>query len=168
LLLGGHLNPAVSFSMFLIGRLSFLKFILYSIAQFCGAFLASLMVFIVYFNQIQTYPAGMFSLETASIFSTYPSDLNEPINSLLFSFLNELFSTALFIILVLAATDKRNGIPPVFAALIIGFSLLVIGSAFSLICGNAINPARDLAPRYFTLIAGWGLQVITAGNYFFW
>ena len=34
--------------------------------------------------------------------------------------------------------------------------------------GYAINPARDLGPRIFTLIGGWGTQVFSAGRYFFW
>ena len=34
--------------------------------------------------------------------------------------------------------------------------------------GNAINLARDLAPRIFTLVAGWGANTFSVGNYFFW
>jgi aquaporin-7 len=34
--------------------------------------------------------------------------------------------------------------------------------------GYAINPARDLGARLFTLIAGWGWQTFSEGNYFFW
>ncbi len=44
----------------------------------------------------------------------------------------------------------------------------MIGTAFAYNCGYAINPARDFAPRLFTLIAGWGSQTFTGGNYFFW
>ena len=34
--------------------------------------------------------------------------------------------------------------------------------------GYAINPARDLGPRLFTLIAGWGVDVFRAGNGWWW
>jgi glycerol uptake facilitator-like aquaporin len=40
--------------------------------------------------------------------------------------------------------------------------------AFGFNAGYAINPARDLGPRLFTSIAGWGPEVFRAGGYWFW
>jgi glycerol uptake facilitator-like aquaporin len=40
--------------------------------------------------------------------------------------------------------------------------------SFGMNAGYAINPARDLGPRLFTFVAGWGTEVFTAGNYWFW
>ena len=34
--------------------------------------------------------------------------------------------------------------------------------------GYAINPARDLGPRLFTAVAGWGSDVFRAGNGWWW
>ena len=93
--------------MVLMGRLSVLKFILYVIGQFIGSLLAALMVFLVYYNQLQKYPGGMFSIDTASIFATYPNDLNDP-NSTFSNFLDQFFATCLFIISVLAITEKKK------------------------------------------------------------
>ena len=45
--------------------------------------------------------------------------------------------------------------------LFIGLTVLAIGISFGYNCGYAINPARDLAPRLFTLISGWGVSVLT-------
>lgn len=70
------MNPAVSFAMFLTGRLSLLEFLAYSLAQFCGAFLASGAVFLVYLDALKAYPSGMFSLDTAG---------NKFLNSVFFS-----------------------------------------------------------------------------------
>ena len=57
-------------------------------------------------------------------------------------------------------TDERNmqtpkGLQP-FA---IGLIVFVIGMTYHWNCGYAINPARDLSPRIFTCIAGWGTEV---------
>ena len=49
--------------------------------------------------------------------------------------------------------------------LFIGLTVLAIGISFGYNCGYAINPARDLAPRVFTLLAGWGPGVFTEYNH---
>lgn len=126
------------------------------------------MVFLVYLNQLGKYKNGMYSMDTAGIFATYPYDLQDSANT--FSmFFDQFFSTSLFIITILAITDKRNTeIPHELVALFIGLSLTVIGTSFGSNCGFAVNPARDFAPRVFTAIAGWGSKPFTAGNHFFW
>lgn len=34
--------------------------------------------------------------------------------------------------------------------------------------GYAINPARNVGPRLFTALAGWGSDVFRAGNRWWW
>lgn len=154
--------------MLLLGKLPLFSFGIYVIGQFIGAFLASVMVFLVYLNQLSKYPAGMNSIETAGIFGTYPNDVNDPSNT--FSmFCDQFFGTFLFIICILAVTDKKNTeMSHEMVAVLIGFAMVIIGSSFGFNCGFAVNPARDLSPRIFTAIAGWGSKTFTAGNYFFW
>jgi glycerol uptake facilitator-like aquaporin len=50
----------------------------------------------------------------------------------------------------------------------VGMLVVVIGMCFGLNAGYAINPARDLGPRLFTAVRGWGWQVFTASNHYFW
>lgn len=60
---------------------------------------------------------------------------------------------------IYAITDQKNmrpnkGILPA----VLGTIVFAIGTSFALNCGYAINPARDLAPRAFTALAGWGVE----------
>jgi glycerol uptake facilitator-like aquaporin len=73
-------------------------------------------------------------------------------------FIDEFFASSLFIISILAITDKKNNLQQPFIALFIGLTLLTIGTSYGYHSGFAINPARDLWPRIFTAIAGWGWQ----------
>jgi MIP family channel proteins len=163
---GAHLNPAVSLAMFLTGRLSLLKFLVYEIAQFVGAFLAAAVVFVLYLDGMRGYPnGGIFSMELAGIFATYPTAGL----SVFVGLFDQTLPTAILVILVLAVSDKQNeqlGLSTV--AFLVGGTITAIGCAFAYNAGYAINPARDLAPRLFTLIAGWGTETFTAGDYYFW
>jgi glycerol uptake facilitator-like aquaporin len=124
------------------------------------------MVFLVYEVQIRKKYFPMYTLETASIFATYPIDLSD--SNVLFYFVDEVFATALFIIMVLAITDKKNDLQQPFVALFIGLALLTIGTSYGYNSGFALNPVRDFWPRVFTSLAGWGSSPFTACNYFFW
>jgi glycerol uptake facilitator protein len=88
---GAHFNPAVSFAMLLTRRMGFLRFFVYCLGQFVGAFLGALMVFLVYYDVLKSYGNNMHSLETAAIFATYP---NKNV-SILGCFLDQSFVTAL-------------------------------------------------------------------------
>jgi glycerol uptake facilitator-like aquaporin len=50
----------------------------------------------------------------------------------------------------------------------VAFLVWGIGLALGGPTGYAINPARDLGPRVFTYLAGWGSEVFRAGNYWWW
>ena len=68
----------------------------------------------------------------------------------------------LLLLCVCAITDTRNmEVPKGLVPLLVGLTVLNIGVCFGFNCGYAINPARDLAPRLFTLIAGWGGDTFT-------
>ena len=69
---------------------------------------------------------------------------------------------------IFALNDKRNCAPvPYVAPILVGATVLAIGIAFGYNAGYAINPARDLGPRLFTFVAGWGATVC-AGHYWWW
>lgn len=105
------------------------------------------------------------NLISKGIFATYP------VKSLSIwgGFFDQVVCTCILVIVVLAVSDKRNvEMPHATSAILIGLTVVILGTSFAYNCGYAINPARDFGPRFFTLIAGWGSQVLTEGNYFFW
>jgi len=70
---------------------------------------------------------------------------------------------------ILAITDKYNTPTdkdrvPLMVALLV----LAIGNSDGTLCGFPINPARDFGPRFFSLIIGYGGEVFSAYNYWFW
>lgn len=116
-----------------------MKFFIYAIAQFLGAFIAAFFVYVTYLNALRKYSGGAYSLDTAGIFATYLNNKIEDGNMFL-NFFDQFFSTALFIIAILAITDKKNNteIPHQTVALLIGLALVVIGAAFGHNCGFAV------------------------------
>lgn len=164
---GGHINPAVSLAMALCGRLKWRKLPLYMAGQFLGSFVASALCFAVYKDLIYAFEGGSdnLSLKTAGIFSTYP---HKSVNHST-TFGDQVVGTMLLVGTVSALTDKRNNPPSSgLLPLIIGLIVFVIGISFGINCGYGINPARDLMPRIFTAIAGWGSKPFKAADYFFW
>lgn len=155
--------------MLLLGRMPVHKFVFYVIAQCLGAFFASLAVYLVYLSQLQHFKNGMYSLETAGIFATYPYDVDKPGGSTFSLFADQFFATALFIVAIHAITDKLNSeMSHELVAMLIGLTLTVIGASYGVNSGFAVNPARDFAPRLFTAMAGWGAKTFQAGDGFFW
>nr|KAF6385977.1 aquaporin 9 [Myotis myotis] len=60
------------------------------------------------------------------------------------------------------------GVPKGLQPIAIGLLIIVLSSSLGLNCGCAMNPARDLSPRLFTALAGWGFDVFRVGNNFWW
>lgn len=61
---------------------------------------------------------------------------------------------------ILAILDTRNkGVPAGLEPVAVGLLILAIGLSMGANCGYPLNPARDLGPRLFTYVAGWGPDV---------
>ena len=166
---GAHLNPAVTLALAVRRGFSWDKVIPYSIAQTAGAFAAAALVFLTYREAFTAFDGGMRSVTgthaTAGIFATYP----QPFLSNTGGLVDQIVGTALLVLIICAITDARNLAPTGnVAPLMIGLLVVVIGMCFGFNAGYAINPARDLGPRLFTFVAGWGAEVFRAGNHWFW
>uniref|UniRef100_A0A8C0JB02 AQP7 protein n=1 Tax=Chelonoidis abingdonii TaxID=106734 RepID=A0A8C0JB02_CHEAB len=163
---GAHMNASISFTHCVLGNLSWRKLPAYIIGQFLGSFLAASLVFCMYYDALCEYSDGHFIVTgpngTAGIFATYPA----PYMTLLGGFF---LATMVLMLCILAIYDKKNngaleGTQPVITGLLV----LVIGMTMGINTGYAINPSRDLPPRIFTAIAGWGIEVFRAGDYWWW
>jgi len=166
---GAHLNPAVSLAFAIRRSLPWGKVLPYSFAQTAGAFAASAVVFATYREAFMSLDGGIRMVAgakaTAGIFATYPQSFLTISGGLV----DQIVGTALLVFLVCAISDTRNSAPGAnLAPLVIGLLVVGIGTCLGFNSGYAINPARDLGPRLFTFMAGWGSEVFRAGNYWFW
>ncbi|XP_028306473.1 aquaporin-9-like [Gouania willdenowi] len=155
---GGHLNPAVSLAKACLGKLEWKHFLVYIIAQFLGAFLGAAVVFGIYYDAIMVFTNRNLSVSgskgSGHIFASYPAG---PV-SIQEGLYLQVVAVAMLVLAVLAITKLRN-----HAA---GVELAII--AFGLKYDYPLNPATDLGPRLFTAVAGWGMEVFTYGNYWWW
>lgn len=72
----------------------------------------------------------------------------------------KLLGTCFLIVGALAIMDPKNkGVPPSLQPVVVGLLILTVELAVGSNCGVPLNPARDLGPRLFTYIAGWGPEV---------
>uniref|UniRef100_A0A7E4V8I7 Aquaporin-9 n=1 Tax=Panagrellus redivivus TaxID=6233 RepID=A0A7E4V8I7_PANRE len=166
---GSQMNPAISIMLYAFGEMDLQRLGLYMAAQFWGAFVGSAGVFLVYYDAIDKFDGGMRTVRgpnaTAHIFATYPQDYLSVMGGLF----DQMSTTALLVILIKAITHKTHGLPKAIHPYAIGTALTVLITAFSKNCGAALNPARDLGPRVFTFIAGYGWEVFSYNNYtWFW
>ncbi|ELK02825.1 Aquaporin-10 [Pteropus alecto] len=120
-------------------------------------------------DALQNYTGGNLTVtgpqETASIFATYPASYL----SLTGGFLDQVLGTWILLVGVLALLDLKNkGVPAGLEPVAVGLLILAIELAMGSNCGVPLNPARDLGPRLFTYVAGWGPEVFSAGNGWWW
>ena len=166
---GAHLNPAVTLALAVTRGFSWSKVVPYTMAQMAGAFVASAVVFVTYYDAFNAYDSGVRQVAgdqgTAGIFATYP----QPFLSVMGGFIDQVVGTALLMAGVLAVTDQRNNAAPGWLTpVLVGGIVIAVGVAFGFNAGYAINPARDFGPRLFTAVAGWGGGVFTAGSGWWW
>jgi len=167
---GAHLNPAVTLSLAVYGKLPWRKVLPYSVAQLAGAFAASAIVYITYHEALDAFDGGirhvLGPLGTAGIWATYPQPFLSVVPG---GFIDQVVGTALLVGVIFGITDTRNSAPPAgLIPVVVGLLVVLIGAAFGFNSGYAINPARDFGPRLFTFVAGWGREVFTAGRGWWW
>ena len=167
---GAHLNPAVTLAAAVYRGFPWRKVLPYIAGQFVGAFVAAAVVYLTYREGLTAFDGGVRQVlgpqGTAGIFATYPQPY---LTTFPGGFIDQVVGTMILVAVILGITDQRNAPAPAgLTPLIVGLLVVGIGTAFGVNCGYAINPARDLGPRMFTALAGWGSEVFRAGNHWWW
>jgi glycerol uptake facilitator protein len=144
---GGLINPAATIGLAVAGQLDWSVVPGYIIAQFLGAFVGAVIVWLAYLAHWgETEDEGL----KLGVFCTAPAIYNTPAN-----LITEIIGTFVLVFGVLgivanagaaggeAATIIGSGLNP----LLVGLLVLGIGLSLGGPTGYAINPARDLGPR---------------------
>ncbi|KAK8581477.1 hypothetical protein V6N13_144501 [Hibiscus sabdariffa] len=130
---GGHINPAVTFGLFLARKVSLIRALMYMVAQCLGAICGCGLVKAFQKSYYNHYGGG--ANEVAAGFNK-GTGLGA-----------EIIGTFVLVYTVFAATDpKRNARDshvPVLAPLPIGFAVFMVHLATIPITGTGINPARS-------------------------
>ena len=169
---GTHINPAVTIALMVHRDFPKKKVLPYIVSQVLGCFLGAATVYFLFKNLFISFEstnnivrASSDGLATAGIFSTYP---NAALNSMEALFV-EILITMFLMMVILAVGDGKNSNRPHanLAPVMIGLTIAILGGSFGVLTGFAMNPARDLGPKLFAVIAGWGSDAL-GPNMYFW
>ena len=138
---GAHLNPAVTIGLATIGATPWGDVPLYLAGEFVGAFLGAVLVYLHYLPHWAVTENADLKL---AVFSTGPAIRNTTAN-----LVSEFIGTfvLVFVILTFGNSGDAAGLASL-GALPVALLVVVIGLSLGGTTGYAINPARDLAPRF--------------------
>ncbi len=139
---GCHINPAVSFGAWIAGRMSFVDFIRYAIAQCLGALAGAFVLMTILKGQLAGYDVAASGLGQNGWGAGYLGEYTQQA-ALIF----EIVATFLFVTVILGATEKDGH--PAIAGLAIGLTLVVIHIVGIQVTGVSVNPARSFGPAFF-------------------
>lgn len=137
---GGHFNPAVSVGLWVGGRFDTKDLIPYVVSQVVGAVLAAWVLYLIVQGQAGFAGTGGFATNGYA-------ELSPGKYSLISALMIEIVMTAMFLILIMGATDKRA--PAGFAPIAIGLALTLIHLISIPVTNTSVNPARSTGVAIF-------------------
>jgi glycerol uptake facilitator protein len=155
---GAHINPAVTLALAFKRDFPWSKVLPYMVAQTLGAFFGALGVFLAYRD-------GLVEAGMPNVWATGPGSVfgqafwgGEGADSLgsytlLTAFIAEVLGTMVLLLGIAGWGDSSEG-GGWAGGLIVGLTVVMVGLVLGGPSGYAINPARDLGPRLFGLVAG--------------
>jgi aquaporin Z len=144
---GCHLNPAVSVGLVVARRFPAGDLGPYIAAQLAGGIAGAAVLYMI--------ATGRADFNLAAGFASNGYGAHSPGGySMQAGFLAEVVLTAMFLMIIVGATDGRA--PAGFAPLAIGFGLTLIHLIGIPVTNTSVNPARSTATAVF--VGGWALQ----------
>ena len=137
---GGHFNPAVSVGLWVGGRFDTKDLIPYVVSQVVGAVLAAWVLYLIVQGQAGFTGTGGFATNGYA-------ELSPGKYSLISALMIEIVLTAMFLIVIMGATDKRA--PAGFAPIAIGLALTLIHLISIPVTNTSVNPARSTGVAIF-------------------
>lgn len=145
---GCHINPAISFAMFLDKRISGKEFVKYVIAQVIGAIVGALLLALI-INSV-------FNLGDYKVTGLGQNAFGKYSINMFGAFIVEAILTFIFIFTVLGITkDKKKDS---IAGIIIGLTLTFVHLFGIKLTGTSVNPARSIGPAI--LLGGDALKQV--------
>jgi aquaporin Z len=148
---GCHLNPAVSIGLWAGGRFPAKQLLPYIVAQTLGAIAAGGVLYLI--------ASGKAGFELSSGFASNGFGAHSPGGySMLAALVCEVVMTAMFLVIILGATDARA--PKGFAPIAIGLGLTLIHLISIPVTNTSVNPARSTGVALF--VGDWAVQQLWA------
>lgn len=138
---GCHINPAISISMLVAGKLSVKDTAFYVVFQCVGAIIGAGILYAIAVGS-PTFSLAVNGLGQNGYGSASPAGY-----TLASALIAEIVLTFIFVLVVHGSTHER--VPKGFAGLSIGLTLVLIHLVAIPIDGTSVNPARSLGPALF-------------------
>lgn len=160
-----HFNPAVSLAMCISGRMKWRELPIYLLGQCSGAFLASGALWLLFADSIakNLKNAGLSMASNsigsaASIFCEIFPNTSAGSVSYLTACFAEGFGVFILVLVIFSITSSENvgRAPRALAPLFIGLTITILINVIGPLTDAGLNPARDLMPRLWACIVGWG------------
>ena len=145
---GCHLNPAVSFGLWVGGRFPAKELPAYIIAQVLGGIIAAALLYF-----IASGKPG-FDLAASGLAANGYGEHSPGGYSMVSGLVCEVVMSAMFILIIMGATDKR--VPPGLAPIALGLALTLIHLISIPVTNTSVNPARSTGPAL--IVGGWALE----------
>ena len=141
---GCHINPAVSFGVWVAGRMPTMEMLMYWVAQCAGAIVGAGLLLVI----ASGGPGYEISADGLGQ-NGYGAGFSPGDYGLVACAVFEVIATFIFLVTILGVTG-RNGANQ-FAGLAIGLTLVVIHIVGIQVTGVSVNPARSLGPAVWVL-----------------